>query len=364
MATFTANSIAGNASDSANPGSKSEQADSADVAVSVASVNARDELGTIGDLVRDGLNAVDGQIEARLQSDVALIRTLGQYIIKSGGKRLRPLALLLSARASGHEDAEKPALLGAVIEFIHTATLLHDDVVDESALRRGKATANDVWGNASSVLVGDFLYSRAFQMMVEADSLRVMDVMAETTNAIAEGEVMQLLNAHSADLTETQYMETIKRKTARLFESSARLGAIIAQADSSTEEALAQYGLHLGNAFQLIDDALDYHADIDEIGKNLGDDLAEGKATLPIIETMRRGNAEQEKLVGDAIKNGDREAFKEVFKAIETTGALSYTFERAREEAEAAKQALSTISNSKYRQGMTRLADFAVERTF
>jgi len=349
MATITANSIADGASESTAP---------------ATAAGSRDRLAVLGELIGDGLAAVDQQIEHRLQSDVALIRTLGEYIIKSGGKRLRPLTLLLGARACGYHDLNKPALLGAVIEFIHTATLLHDDVVDESALRRGKETANEVWGNASSVLVGDFLYSRSFQMMVEADNLRVMDVMAETTNAIAEGEVMQLLNAHSPEITETDYMETIKRKTARLFESAARLGAIVAEANPVEEEALAKYGLHLGNAFQLVDDALDYQADVEETGKNLGDDLAEGKTTLPIIETIRRGSKTQAALVSNAIRNGDRGAIADVFAAIESTGALVYTLDRAREESQAARQALTPVGSSRYRDGMAELADFAVERTF
>jgi len=349
MATITAKSIASGAPESAAP---------------VAAAGSRDRLTILGELIGDGLIAVDQQIEQRLQSDVALIRTLGEYIIKSGGKRLRPLTLLLGARACGYHELSKPALLGAVIEFIHTATLLHDDVVDQSSLRRGKETANEVWGNASSVLVGDFLYSRSFQMMVEADNLRVMDVMAETTNAIAEGEVMQLLNAHSPEITEVDYMETIKRKTARLFESAARLGAIVADANAADEDALARYGLHLGNAFQLVDDALDYRADVEETGKNLGDDLAEGKATLPIIETIRRGSKAQADLVSAAIKNGDRDAIADVLNAIESTDSLTYTLDRAREEAQTAQQALSTVTGSHYRDGMAELADFAVERTF
>ena len=365
MATTNLNKIAGDAGKAtAETYRRAESHDESARPTAHESVNPRKQLSAIADLVSDGLTAVDAEIERRLTSDVALIQTLGDYIIQSGGKRLRPLTLLLGARGLSCEENESAALLGAVIEFIHTATLLHDDVVDESSLRRGKESANEVWGNAASVLVGDFLYSRSFQMMVEVNNLRVMDVMAETTNAIAEGEVMQLLNAHSPELTESDYMETIKRKTARLFESAGRLGAIAADAGRDQEEALGRYGLHLGNAFQLIDDALDYQADIDQTGKNLGDDLAEGKATLPIIETLRRGTAAQTRLVGDAIRDGDRTAIDGVVEAIHATGALSYTFKRARDEAEAAKVALEPLPATSYQQALADLADFAADRTF
>jgi len=324
----------------------------------------RNRLEGVLALVSDDMRAVDAEIEARLTSDVALINTLGAYIIGSGGKRLRPMTLLLAARACGATELRIPALLGAVIEFIHTATLLHDDVVDESSMRRGKDSANEVWGNAASVLVGDFLYSRSFQMMVDANSMRVMDLMSETTNAIAEGEVMQLLNANSPDVSEAQYMATIQLKTARLFEAATRLGAIACDAPKEHEEALGSYGKHLGIAFQLVDDALDYTADMDELGKNLGDDLAEGKPTLPVIEALRSGTDSQQQTLRLAIENGDRSAIGAVVEAIESTGALSYTAARAVEEAERAKTALAALPKSEWRDALMDLADFAVERRF
>ncbi|MDH3563306.1 MAG: polyprenyl synthetase family protein, partial [Gammaproteobacteria bacterium] len=254
-------------------------------------------------LVRDDLRAVDREIEARLQSDVALINQMGSYIVQSGGKRLRPVLVLLGSRAFGYQGHDH-IRLAAIIEFIHTATLLHDDVVDASELRRGHTTANTIWGNEASVLVGDFLYSRAFEMMVEVGSMRIMEILAHTTNTIAEGEVLQLLNCHDAETTEQRYLEVVSRKTAKLFEAAARIGAILGGQPEATETALAAYGMHLGVAFQLVDDALDYSASPEDTGKNLGDDLAEGKPTLPLIHAINTGTPEQSQLLRKAIENG------------------------------------------------------------
>lgn len=314
-------------------------------------------------LVSAQMQAVNRRIQESLESDIVLIRSLAAYIVNSGGKRLRPVTLLLGNRALNGPD-DVAVNLAAVIEFIHTATLLHDDVVDASDLRRGNATANAVWGNEASVLVGDFLYSRAFEMMVEADSMTVMRVMAETTNRIAEGEVMQLLNAHSPDVTEAQYLETITRKTAKLFESAGRLAAIVAGADPATHDALARYGLHLGIAFQIVDDLLDYTQDAEEMGKQQGDDLAEGKPTLPLIHALSQACESDQSLIRSAVENGERKQFERIASIIESTGALAYTSRRAREEAAVAKSALACLPDSRYRSALEALADFSVARTF
>lgn len=326
------------------------------------SINASN-LDNIVSLISDDMREVDVQIKRRLSSDIVLINSLSAYIINSGGKRLRPVMLLLSARAcSEHQGSE--VLLAAVIEFIHTATLLHDDVVDASEMRRGNATANSVWGSEASVLVGDFLYSRAFEMMVETNQMDVMRIMAETTNRIAEGEVLQLLNAHEPKTNEPQYLETITRKTAKLFESAGQLGAIAAGADITIQDALANYGLHLGIAFQIVDDLLDFSQTTESMGKNQGDDLSEGKPTLPMIHAMQHATAVQRELIENAIRNGDRTKFTDVAKIIESTGSLAYTSSRAREEAELAKNALSALPLSEYRQALSDLADFSVARTY
>ncbi len=309
------------------------------------------------------MKLVDACIATKLNSDIALINSLSGYIINSGGKRLRPVTLLLCAKALG-EITDKGVLLAAVIEFIHTATLLHDDVVDASELRRGNATANSVWGNESSVLVGDFLYSRAFEMMVESDSMRVMSIMAETTNRIAEGEVLQLLNAHNPDITEKQYLETITRKTAKLFESAGQLASVVSGANQDIHDGLSHYGLHLGIAFQIVDDLLDFSQDADAMGKNQGDDLAEGKPTLPIIYALSRADDEDAAIIRTAIENGDRSSFERVAEIIESTGALAYTSRRAQEEATMAKSMLDCLPDSRYRQALEFLADFSVARTF
>ncbi len=319
------------------------------------------DIDQIRNLAADDMAAVDDLIRRRLQSDVVLINQLGHYIINSGGKRLRPLLVLLAARALGYPGPHHHQL-AAIVEFIHTATLLHDDVVDASELRRGRETANAVWGNEASVLVGDFLYSRAFEMMVEVDSMRVMQILAEATNTIAEGEVLQLLNCHEPDTSEQQYLEVILRKTAKLFEAASQLGAVLAGADAATEQTLAAYGVHLGTAFQLIDDALDYSGDQATIGKQLGDDLAEGKPTLPLIHVMREGSPEQVETVREAIREGGRELIDAVTDAIASTGAIAYTSRLAKDEALQARAALDALPASAYRDALTGLADYAVSR--
>ena len=317
-------------------------------------------LQSATDLVAPELEAVDRVIRARLDSDIELIRALGAHIIQSGGKRLRPMILLLSAKAAGCRG-DHHILLAAVIEFIHTATLLHDDVVDASAMRRGRATANQIWGNQSSVLVGDFLYSRAFEMMIEPGNMEVMRILAATTNTIAEGEVMQLMNARSASTGEAEYLETIRRKTAALFAAAAQLGAVIGARDDWAP-ALAAYGGALGDAFQLTDDMLDYTADSGALGKNAGDDLAEGKPTLPLIHAMRRGDSRQRATLRRAIENGERERLGEVLEILASTGALDYTAELARRRAAEAADALAAIGESPAKQALISLADFAARR--
>jgi len=307
--------------------------------------------------------AVDQLIINELSSDVVLINQMGHYIVGSGGKRLRPMLLLLAAKALGGTD-DNHLLMAAVIEFIHTATLLHDDVVDDSDLRRGKESANAVWGNAASILVGDYLYSSAFEMMVRTGNMRVMEILSKTTTAIAEGEVLQLLNCNNPETTEQKYLEVIARKTAILFSAATKLAAVIAGASTETEQGLALYGQHLGIAFQLIDDALDYKASQDELGKNLGDDLAEGKPTLPLIYAIQNGSETEAKVIIDAIKNGDRDAFNEVYAIVQSTKAIDYTEQRADEEAQKAISALSILPDSEYKQALTLLALFSVQRNY
>ncbi|MCB1734527.1 MAG: octaprenyl diphosphate synthase [Gammaproteobacteria bacterium] len=320
------------------------------------------QLDVIRDLVADDLRAVDTLIQDRLRSDVALVNQLGAYIVNSGGKRLRPLLVVLAARACGYRG-DRHVDLAAIVEFIHTATLLHDDVVDASDLRRGRDTANALWGNEASVLVGDFLYSRAFQMMTALHELRIMEILAVTTNVIAEGEVLQLMNCHDPDVDEAGYMAVIRYKTAKLFEAGTRLGAVINQDDAAIESAMAAYGMHLGTAFQIIDDVLDYSSDSDEMGKNVGDDLAEGKPTLPLIYVMRHGDPTQAAVVRKAIEEGGRDKIDAVIKAIESTDAIPYTTRLARQEADLAKAALAQLPASPYREALLALADFAVERS-
>jgi octaprenyl-diphosphate synthase len=314
-------------------------------------------------VVADDLERVNDLIRGSLHSDVALINQLSHYIINSGGKRLRPLLVLLSANACKYRGNQH-INLAAVIEFIHTATLLHDDVVDASQLRRGNMTANALWGNEASVLVGDFLYSRAFEMMVDANDMRIMEIMSHTTNTIAEGEVLQLLNCHDADTTESRYMDVIVRKTARLFEAAARIGAVLGQQPEAMEHALAEYGLHLGIAFQLIDDVLDYSASPEDTGKNVGDDLAEGKPTLPLIHALHKGTPSQARLIRRAIENGGHDNMQAVCAIIESTGAIPYTAQAAQREAELAIQALTPVPGSAYKEALYSLAEFSVNRRY
>ncbi len=318
-------------------------------------------------LIKPEMKGVNEFIETHLHSDVTLINQISQYIIHSGGKRLRPILVLLSAKAMNNSNLQvqqNVIRLAAVIEFIHTATLLHDDVVDESELRRGNSTANDLWGNAASVLVGDFLYSRAFEIMVSVKNMRVMEIMSLSTNTIAEGEVMQLLNCNDASTTEERYLQVIHYKTAKLFESSAQLGAIINAADSKTESAMAKYGMHLGTAFQLIDDVLDYNASEQDMGKHVGDDLAQGKPTLPLIYAMRHANSKQSAIIASAIEKGGLEQISDIIQTINNTKALDYVRKIARQEADHAINQLSLLENSEYKQALINLANFSVERTF
>jgi len=312
-------------------------------------------------LVADEMKSVDQLIIDRLSSDVVLINQIGHYIVNSGGKRLRPALVLLSAGACGYEG-EQARLVAAIIEFIHTATLLHDDVVDESQLRRGRETANALWGNEASVLVGDFLYSRSFEMMVEVGSMRVMDILSSTTNTIAEGEVMQLLNINDPDTTEERYLDVIHSKTAKLFEAACQLGAVIGNRSELEEHALAAYGMHLGTAFQLIDDILDYEATQETLGKEPGDDLAEGKPTLPLIYAMQNGDESQAALIRNAIEKGGRGNIGSVLEIINATGAIDYTREVAKREAAIAVEQLQQLPESEYRNALEQLAESSVGR--
>lgn len=321
------------------------------------------DFDSIKNLTATESQAVDRLIIDELSSDVVLINQMGHYIVGNGGKRLRPMLLLLAAKALGGAT-QNHLILAAVIEFIHTATLLHDDVVDESDLRRGKESANAVWGNAASVLVGDYLYSRAFEMMVRTGNMRVMEILSKTTTAIAEGEVLQLLNCNNPETTEAKYLEVISRKTAILFSAATRLGAVISGASPEIEERLAQYGQHLGIAFQLIDDALDYKATKEELGKNLGDDLAEGKPTLPLIHAIQIGTEKEAQIIIAAIKNGNREAFNQVYDVVQRTQAIAYTEGRAEEEADKAVSALKILPDSEYKQALILLARFSVQRNY
>jgi octaprenyl-diphosphate synthase len=319
-------------------------------------------LAEIRALVQADLDSVDQVIRARLKSAVPLVDRVAEHIISGGGKRLRPLLVVLAGRACGrggpaHTEA------AAFIEFIHTATLLHDDVVDGSSLRRGRYTANEVFGNQASVLVGDFVYSRAFQMMAALASQPVMEIMAEATNVIAEGEVLQLMNAHDPDTTEQRYLEVIYRKTARLFQAGAEVAAVLAEVPAERRAALAAYGRHLGTAYQLVDDVLDYRSSPAERGKNLGDDLAEGKPTLPLIHALRHGSEAQRAAIREAIKNGGRGQLGAVVDAIESTGGLDYAARLAHAEGDAARRALALLPDSSYKNGLAALARFAVEHT-
>lgn len=321
------------------------------------------DFNDIYQLAADDMEAVNQLIQNRLQSDVVLVNQLSAYIINSGGKRLRPLLALLVARACGYSES-KHIDVAAIVEFIHTATLLHDDVVDESDLRRGKETANNVWGNQAAVLVGDFLYSRSFEMMVDVGSMRIMEILATTTNTIAEGEVLQLLNCNDADTTEESYMEVIHSKTAKLFEAACLIGAVLAELPETHQTAMAKYGMHLGTAFQLVDDVLDYSATSEEMGKNIGDDLAEGKPTLPLIIAQQRAGTEQANIIRTAIEQGgEPEQLDTIIAIIHETKALDYTLEIAEQEVKHAVAALSILPDSDYKQALDSLAWFSMQRS-
>lgn len=319
------------------------------------------DIPAIRDLTADDMRAVNELILRRLRSDVVLINQIGAYIVNSGGKRLRPMIVLLAARALGYTGS-RHIDLSAIVEFIHTATLLHDDVVDGSNLRRNRETANAVWGNEASVLVGDFLYSRAFEMMVEVNSMRVMEILAHATNRIAEGEVLQLLNCNNPNTSEEDYMEVIIRKTATLFEAGARLGAVLADIPPEQEQAMADYGLHLGIAYQLVDDALDYNRSNHDLGKNIGDDLAEGKPTLPLIQAIKRSSTKQQPILRSAVQTGGLEHIEVVMEAIESTKAIEYTHALAKREADKAKATLSGLPPSPQYDALWGIADFSVNR--
>lgn len=313
-------------------------------------------------VVKSEFDQVNELIVGQLHSDVGLVENIGQYIIDAGGKRLRPLLVLLSANSCGYNGSQH-ASLAAIIEFIHTATLLHDDVVDTSDLRRGRATANAKYGNAPSVLVGDFLYSRAFQMLVAIGNMNIMKIIADTTNIISEGEVQQLINAGNPNTSETEYNEVIRKKTAQLFDAAAETGAVLAGASPEQQSAMGKYGHHLGMAFQLVDDALDYDGNTEELGKNVGDDLAEGKPTLPLIYAMQHGSTEQATLIRKCIENGGIDQMDAILKAIHTTGALAYTMDCAREHSLQAKSCLANLPDSKEQRALYELADFAIQRS-
>jgi len=315
----------------------------------VAALAARDRL------------AVDQLTTDSLKSDVALVSQVSQYIVMSGGKRLRPLVVLLAARALGYEG-DQHIRAATIIEFIHTATLLHDDVVDSSSRRRGQDSANTVFGNQASVLVGDFLYSRAFQMMVDIGDMRIMQILADATNTIAAGEVMQLMNVHDPDTTEDDYRQVIYRKTARLFEAGAQIAAVLCGQSDAIETSMMAYGRHLGTAFQLVDDALDFDASADELGKNIGDDLAEGKATLPLIYAMQNGSDEDGKVIRNAIVEGGLDQLDRITAIITSTGALQYTADKAREAVDLAKASLADVPESEYKQALISIAELSIQR--
>ena len=321
------------------------------------------DLEDVRELVRDDWTGVNQEIIENLQSDVALVNSVSHYIINSGGKRLRPLLVLLAARACGYEG-DKHLQAAVIIEFIHTATLLHDDVVDASDKRRGHDTANNVFGNQASVLVGDFLYSRSFQLMVKVGHMRIMDVLADATNTIAEGEVLQLMNCNDPETTEQQYMEVIYRKTAKLFEAGMLIGGILAGQTNAVENALQEYGRQLGCAFQLVDDALDYGSSSNDIGKNIGDDLSEGKPTLPLIHALKKAQPDDQLIIRKAIEEGGADKIESIIKTIRATGALAYTARKAEEAADKAIAALNEVPDSDYKNALIDLARFAVQRNY
>ncbi|WP_105188291.1 octaprenyl diphosphate synthase [Pseudoalteromonas sp. T1lg48] len=320
------------------------------------------DIKAIQTLIADDMNSVNQLIYAQMQSDVALVNQLGLYIVNSGGKRVRPMLALLAARALGYQG-DKHITLATIVEFIHTATLLHDDVVDESALRRGEPTANAEFGNAASVLVGDFIYTRSFQLMVGLGQMRIMDILADATNVIAEGEVLQLMNCNDPDTTEQSYMQVIYSKTAKLFEAATQLAAVITEQDADVEEALRLYGMHLGTAFQLVDDVLDYSADAETLGKNIGDDLAEGKPTLPLIYAMTRAEPAQVEQIRTAIEQGNGlDHLDDILATLAQTKALEFTMERAQKEADKAIAVLDFMPASEFKDALVALANIAVKR--
>lgn len=320
-------------------------------------------LEAIKALIQQELNATDDVIKQQLNSSIPLINELGQYIIDSGGKRLRPMLVLLGAKLFGYTE-QAHIQLAAIIELIHTATLLHDDVVDASQLRRGNQTANAIWDNAASVLVGDFLYSRTFQMMIEVGNMAVMNILGKATNTIAEGEVLQLQNRNNPHTTEQQYREVISHKTGTLFKTAAQLGAVLSGQSLDKIQAMGDYGLHLGIAFQLVDDALDYCATAQQLGKNIGDDLAEGKPTLPLIHILQTGTAAQQQLVQQAITENSREHLPEILQAIADTNALDYTYQSAEQAVMLARGTLTHLPASAYKDALIALANFAIERHY
>ncbi|CAC9493008.1 Octaprenyl diphosphate synthase (EC 2.5.1.90) [uncultured Gammaproteobacteria bacterium] len=315
----------------------------------------------IQNLIQNDINKTDQVLIEHLGSNVALINQMSGYIINAGGKRLRPLLLLLCARAT-HYQGEHHHLMAVVIELIHTATLLHDDIVDESKSRRGKETANKVWGNAASVLVGDFLYSRAFEMMVKTDSMRIMTILSKATNEIAQGEVLQLLNCQNSALTEEEYYQVIERKTAVLFQVATQIGGLLSNIDKVQEQALKNYGLHLGNAFQIIDDVLDYQSNAETMGKEVGDDLSEGKTTLPIIYALKNTVAEDRQLLKDAINNADNSKIEQILDILQSVNAFDYTRKQAQKSADLAKKSLDSLQDSKYKEALILLCDLSLQR--
>jgi len=326
------------------------------------------DIKAIQALSQDDMTQVNDLIYGQLQSDVALINQLGIYIVNAGGKRMRPMLTVLTAQALNQTNTDKlddkHCIIAAIIEFIHTATLLHDDVVDESNMRRGRETANALFGNSASVLVGDFLYTRSFQMMTKLGDMRIMDILSDATNIVAEGEVLQLMNCNDPDTTEESYLQVIYCKTAKLFEAATRLAAVITKQDTATETAMAEYGKYLGTAFQLVDDIMDYTADAKEMGKNVGDDLAEGKPTLPLLYAMKHGNEIQSRLIRDAIEHGNgMEHLDEILTAMKETGSLVYTQKKAEIEADKAIKALSILPESDYKQALVSLAHIAANRS-
>ena len=319
------------------------------------------DFDDIQTLLKDDLAQTDALLHSRLSSNVALINQVSSYIISAGGKRLRPLLLLLCARAT-HYQGEHHRLMAVVIELIHTATLLHDDIVDESSTRRGKNTANEVWGNAASVLVGDFLYSRSFEMMVEPGSMKIMQILSKATNEIAQGEVLQLLNCKNSALTQTEYYQVIERKTAILFQAATQIGGILSKVNNTQEQALKNYGLHLGNAFQIIDDVLDYESDSDTMGKEVGDDLSEGKTTLPMIYALANTSGADKQLLEDAINNADNTKITKVVQILQSVDAFEYTRKQAKKSADLAKISLDSIDQSPYKDALILLCDLSLAR--